>query len=135
MANRLLLCARSEVFHAMLKSSGMSEERSGEVQIDDFDEKRECRAASEALFRMAHRYHVSSLMNLCLQHLASHICVDNAISRLILADWYGQHSLKALVLHFIVSHARDVLVDSDLFQTDRLSQALCGEVMVALARR
>ena len=53
------------------------------------------------LFTAADKYDVQPLREICIQHMAKNISVDNAVDMLALADRHSVESVKSLALQFI----------------------------------
>lgn len=157
-AHRFILCLRSPVFKAMLKST-LYESITNQIEIKDFSADvvktflsylytDDCASTSlekhgEFLLAMSCKYEVSGLQALCEDHLCSTLSITNVLNVLYLADLYNAHRLKHKALQFIGSHAKEVVqfgsspqaegdsVSSSIFQS--LNFNLCQEVMQVLA--
>jgi speckle-type POZ protein len=120
-AHKFVLAARSPVFRAMLKGQ-MKEAQRSEVEISDFDSttvkafvrflhsdrcSREALSeCAEALLAMADKYAVPALFTLCECYLTTHLCAENAMALLCLADAHSAAQLKASALQYIVGHPK-----------------------------
>lgn len=145
-AHKFMLCLRSEVFKAML-CMGMSETRSNEIVISDFDESivrellkyiytDECSPKSleencELIFAAACKYQIQGLETLCEVYMSSTINVSNVVKIAYFADLYGKKELKNCALQFIAMNAKAVIQTEGFF--DSLGFALCQEVLKVIA--
>lgn len=115
-AHKNVLCARSDVFKAMLESD-MQEGRTGILQIQDmdvnflkdfvrylytgampeltFDE-------AKLLYEAGDKYAVKSLMLRCLEYLQDNLSPENAFQCFALADAHSDQELKDSVINFVL---------------------------------
>ena len=61
------------------------------------------------LFAAADKYDVQPLREICIQHMATNISVDNALGVLALAERHSIEETKSLALQFIKRNFADVL--------------------------
>lgn len=144
-AHKFILCLRSEVFRAMLRSP-MKESVSNVIEISDFEavvvreflhfiytdtcSPKAMDTHAEQLLAMACKYQVKGLETLCENHLCSTLTVDNIVNVLLLADMYSARHLKNRALLFISHNAKAVIQSDGFF--DNIGFALCQEVMKAV---
>lgn len=115
-AHKNILCARSEVFKAMLESD-MLEGRTGIVEIQDMDISyardfvRYLYTAAmpemtfektKALYEAGDKYDVRSLMLLCSGYLQDNLSPENACQCLALADIHSDRELKEGIITYIL---------------------------------
>lgn len=123
LAHKCILVARSPVFEAMF-TSGMLEETSGTVVIDDIDgnvmkallefiysdtiDPKLLESLAELLLMAAAKYQVLGLVSICESYLCIHITNDTALSLLKLADDVPEcEKLKKSCLQYIALHPSD----------------------------
>lgn len=117
-AHRLVLAARSPVFKAMFLT-GMREKRMGKVIIEDaspeavqclldFAYKDACPSLDEACvfdaLRLASKYDVPGLRDLCLDFMARHARSDNVVGFLDVCSAYALADFKCLLLSALVDN-------------------------------
>lgn len=115
-AHKNVLCARSEVFKAMLESD-MLEGRTGMVEVQDMDIScvRDCVRylyteampemtfdKAKALYEAGDKYDVRSLMFLCSEYLQDNLTPENAYQCLALADIHSDRKLKERIIIYIL---------------------------------
>ena len=122
-AHRCILVARSPVFEAMFRS-GMYEDASGTVEIDDIDlnvmkallefiysdtiDPKLLEAYAELLLIAAAKYQVLGLVSICESYLCINITCDTALTLLKLSDDVPDcEKLKKCCLQFIAQHPSD----------------------------
>lgn len=118
-AHRALLVARSPVFKAMFLAN-MREQHSGRVSIEDassgavhcfldFCYMDECPSLSEGVvidvLKLAHRYDVSALRDVCLGFIAQNSRTDNVVDFMLACENYGMQDFKQLLLMALVDNA------------------------------
>ena len=119
----IILCARSTVFKAML-SSNMTENTTKTIKILDFepdvvrlflnylrtDQIRDCSLTthSQNLLKLAHKYDVTRLFNVCEINLANNLTINNIIEILKLADTYEAKYLTEVSIEFTVFHHTEI---------------------------
>jgi speckle-type POZ protein len=57
------------------------------------------------LLAAADKYDVKSLREICIQHMAKNISVDNAVDILALAHRHSVKSIKTLAMQFLMQHS------------------------------
>jgi BTB/POZ domain len=121
-AHKVILAAMSPVFEAMFQE-GYKEHEDNYVNIQDIDSdvfevflrflySGEVEKLGEMyldLFAASDKYDVQPLREICIQHMAKNISVDNAIDLLALADRHSAESIKSLSLQFIKLNFADVV--------------------------
>eukprot|EP00931_Biecheleriopsis_adriatica_P102117 TRINITY_DN77141_c0_g1_i1.p1 TRINITY_DN77141_c0_g1~~TRINITY_DN77141_c0_g1_i1.p1 ORF type:complete len:387 (+),score=60.35 TRINITY_DN77141_c0_g1_i1:30-1163(+) len=124
-AHSQILRARSPVFAAMFDSP-MKESNERKVSIQGLDKAavnamvkflytgRPDPSSMESdsmvldLLQAAHRYQVSGLVEMCVQHLTSHLAVETVSDWVQLADLISCATLKSACMDFIRSHISEV---------------------------
>jgi BTB/POZ domain len=121
-AHRVILAATSPVFQAMFQE-GYKEHEDNYVNIQDIDSdvfevflrflySGEVDKLDEMyldLFAAADKYDVQPLREICLQHMAKNISVDNAVDILALADRYDVENIKLQAQKFITNNMAGVM--------------------------
>lgn len=130
-AHKIVLCARSAVFKAMLETD-MKESRTGIVQIKDLDVNyfqdfiRYLYTASipeltfekaKSLYEVGDKYAVRSLMHQCSDYLQEHLSAENAFECLVLADAHTDQKLEDGIVTY--------LVDKKLYLQDKYWAPFC----------
>ena len=104
----------SPVFEAMFQE-GYKEHEDNYVNIEDMDsdvfevflrylysgQVDKLEEMFTVLLAAADKYDVQPLREICIQHMAKNISVDNAVDMLALADRHSVESVKSLALQFI----------------------------------
>ncbi|GBN07956.1 Speckle-type POZ protein [Araneus ventricosus] len=121
-AHKVILCARSYVFKAML-TNDMKEKNSNFIQIDDLDddtvhqlllflysdylENLQWESAMK-LYYAGDKYAIEKMKVLCFSFLFNNLSVSTASELLLLADTHSDSDLKNLVEDFILKHEEEV---------------------------
>ncbi|KAF8777719.1 TD and POZ domain-containing protein 5 [Argiope bruennichi] len=121
-AHKLVLCARSSVFNAML-TKDMKEKNTNCIRVDDLDndtlqqflhflysdnlESLNWESAVK-LYDTGDKYAVEKLRVLCSSFLADNINSTTASELLLLADAHNDSDLKKFVENFILEHEEEV---------------------------
>ncbi|GBO21425.1 Speckle-type POZ protein B [Araneus ventricosus] len=121
-AHKIVLCARSPVFKAMLINE-MKEKNTNCIQVDDLGddvvqqlllflysdtvENFEWEIATQ-LYYAADKYQVGKLKELCSPFLVESLTPNNAGELLLLADTHSDSDLKKVVEDFILEHDQQV---------------------------
>ncbi|GBL86637.1 Speckle-type POZ protein [Araneus ventricosus] len=121
-AHKIVLCARSPVFKAMLTNE-MKEKNTTCIQVDDLGddvvqqlllflysdtvENLEWEIATQ-LYYAADKYQVGKLKELCSPFLVESLTPTNAGELLLLADTHSDSDLKKVVEDFILEHDQQV---------------------------
>lgn len=119
--HKSILAARSPVFDALFKS-GLEESKSNAVDILDVEPgvmevflryiyTGKCERIDEmaaALLRMADKYDIKCLKDLCEIALLKQMNCENAADTLIVADLYNAEDLKGKILDFIKKNIKEV---------------------------
>lgn len=148
-AHSLILSARSNVFAVML-SSPMREGTKKEVVIEGI-EMAAVKAAVEFLYsgevepgmlqsdnaalgvlEMAHRYNVDSLVNVCVQTLASRLSVDVVAEWFYIADLIGSVDLRVRCMEFIRLHISEVQGTESFKSFIATRPALVSEILASV---
>jgi len=120
--HRVILAARSKVFRAMFEHD-LKENEQGEVEIKDLDavtvqtmldyiysgETKNIKENARMLLEAAEKYDLQELKYMCEKCLSEDISVENCITLLNLAEFYGANELKKHLLHFVADNARSLL--------------------------
>jgi len=127
----VILAARSPVFKAMFQSN-MKEKQTQTVNIDDFkaevvgemlnfiytgnvsSQDAILDIASE-LLKVADKYQLDLLKNICEESLCSILKVNNCVEYLVLGDMYDTLKLKEKALRLVVENA-DSIINTDVFR-------------------
>ena len=126
--HELILSLRSDVFRAMF-SSNMTEKTSKEIIIDDFssdavskmltfiytggcDVNEEPNLAEE-LLRLADKYNLRTLKNICLDTLQFILDIDNCVKFLIIGDMCQAKSLKEMALQMVVENKERIISSNE----------------------
>jgi speckle-type POZ protein len=147
-AHKLILGVRSPVFQAML-SSNLLEATSNEILIIDFSpdvirlfiqfiytdmcSTPDLQDNVTELYKMADKYQVNSLKNMCEKRMISSLTVSNVVEILLFADYHSVDFVKMSAIHFIVSHSKEIInaPESDYFE--RITGDLANQIVKALA--
>ena len=120
-AHKLILSARSSVFHAMFQSD-LTERQTNTVKIEGIepavfkevlrviytDRVEQMEEMAEELLIAADRYMLDFLKSKCEAYFATKITVENCAELLVLADYHSAAELKTTVLRFFRSRAAKV---------------------------
>ncbi|XP_065204069.1 speckle-type POZ protein B-like [Planococcus citri] len=116
--HKVILAARSSVFHAMFKSR-MQESKENHIIITDIDsdifeemlhyiytgKANNLKVLAYELFSVADKYDLKHLKTICEQALIRNLSVDNAGKILTLADMHNAEILKVHTIQFIKRNA------------------------------
>ena len=118
-AHKAILSARSEVFRAMFSHRDTLESQQNEVLITDVDRvtmERFLTFLYEAtlpidldfqgfaeLLKVAHKYQVASLTELCALKMGCYMGIDNAVQGVILGSLYNHQLKKAAIMTIVNS--------------------------------
>lgn len=128
-AHKLLLSSRSEVFERMFQTDMLeTQNKSVECAFDHGVMKAileymyigkviDCNI--NELFVAADYYALSNLRNICEQMMMKQICVERAISTLILAYTYNADQLLDKALNFIVINIKTIIVSDDYIKLSK----------------
>jgi len=148
-AHSLILMARSSVFGAMF-ASPMLEAKARTVVINDLDfgavkatitfmytghiDGDLLKPDGDALgiLEAAHRYDVTSLVDLCVQSLIAHLDVATVSECLHVADLIGNTSLKTSCLNFVRLHISEVQATEKFAKFVATRPALLTELLASL---
>ena len=126
--HELILSLRSDVFRAMF-TADMKEKTSKEIIIDDFssdavskmltfiytggcDVNEEPNLAEE-LFRLADKYNLRMLKNICLNTLQFILDIDNCVKFLIIGDMYQEQSLKEMAAQMVIENKEKIISSNE----------------------
>ncbi|CAL1284122.1 unnamed protein product [Larinioides sclopetarius] len=120
--HKIILCARSSVFKAML-TNDMKEKNNNCIQVDDLEddivkqllhfmysdslENLDWNSAVK-LYYAGDKYSIEKLKFLCCSYLVDNISVSNSSELLLLADTHNDSDLKKLVEDFILKYEEEV---------------------------
>jgi hypothetical protein len=123
-AHKYVLAVHSSVFRARFKT-GMQEASNNTVTINDFPapvvrafvsflyedrcSRSILREHALQLWRMADKYEVAKLAQLCEHYLGTTVSAANAIELLVLAEEYSMGALRTKALAFVHANASSVL--------------------------
>jgi len=124
--HKAILSARSTVFRAMFQHD-MRENKSNEILISDIDfctvrdmvkfiysgRLKDLADKSDLLLAAADKYDIKDLKNICCQHLAANLCVDQIVDILVLADIHKATELKNTAIAFLLGHKEEVFSQPD----------------------
>ncbi|CAL1291398.1 unnamed protein product [Larinioides sclopetarius] len=126
-AHKIMLCARSPAFKAIL-TSNVKEKNNTCIHVDDLEndtveqlllflytdnlENLHCKRATQ-LYYAAHKYQIEKLKAICSSFLAENLCSSNATAVLLLADTHNDSNLKRIVEDFILKHEDQVFGSND----------------------
>ncbi|GBM03300.1 TD and POZ domain-containing protein 4 [Araneus ventricosus] len=121
-AHKIVLCARSDVFKAIL-TSDMKEKNTDCIHVDDLEndtaqqlllflysdsiETLQWNSATK-LYYAADKYHIGKLKAMCSAFLTENLSASNASELLLLADTHSDPNLKRIVEDFILKHEEQV---------------------------
>ncbi|GBN57154.1 Speckle-type POZ protein-like [Araneus ventricosus] len=121
-AHKIVLCARSPVFKAMM-TNNTKEKCNNCIQVDDLDndvvqqlllflysdttENLQWKIATQ-LYYAADKYHIGKLKEVCSSFLVENLTTTNAGELLLLADTHSDIDLKKLVEDYILDHEKEV---------------------------
>lgn len=145
-AHKLILQCRSPVFRRMFEHA-MQETETGTVEITDADaesldsfllylytdEFPKTEIAGETL-KLAKKYEVAGLVEVCSQTILSGLTVNNAAETLLLADTYGLTAVKEAAIDFMSRDHETIQAIQDTEAFDRLSKELVMKLFTALAK-
>ena len=120
-AHKVILAAMSPVFEAMFKE-GTKEHQDNHVNIEDIEsdvfelflrylysgQVDKLEETYLDIFPVADKYDVQPLREICIQHMAENMSVDNAVDVLALAECHSVEQIKSLALQFIRKRFTDV---------------------------
>ena len=122
--HELILSLRSDVFRAMF-SSNMTEKTSKEIIIDDFSsdavskmltfiytgdcDVNEGPGLAEELLRLADKYNLRTLKNICLNTLQFILDIDNCVKFLIIGDMCQAKSLKEMAVQMVIENKAKII--------------------------
>ena len=113
--HKIVLASQSDVFKTMFLNMDMSEAKSGEVKIDDFtaetietlvyylynQEVKDVSLINTDLLRVAEKYNISRLLEMCSGHLQSNLSPTNALDVLLTAHLTNQEDLFKAASKFV----------------------------------
>jgi len=117
-----VLMAHSQIFEVMLSSPNSIEARDNLIKIEDTDaetiealvkwmhflEVENLNEISCKLYKVAHKYQIAPLLEICTQTMSTSLKVDHLPSRIILAYIYEIDELKRNILHFVQKDHKNV---------------------------
>ncbi|GBN07959.1 Protein roadkill [Araneus ventricosus] len=121
-AHKIVLCARSPVFKAMM-SNDMREKNTDCIKIDDLDDDTthqlllflysDCLEnlqweSAMKLYYAGDKYAIEKMKVLCSAFLRNNLSVSTASELLLLADTHNDYNLKKVVENFILKHEEEV---------------------------
>ncbi|XP_077550710.1 speckle-type POZ protein-like [Haemaphysalis longicornis] len=141
-----MLVTRSVVFASMFEYE-MEERENNLVEITnlDYETMRETvrfmytdqapniDAKAEDLLAAANEYGLGRLKALCEKALSSKVCAETAATLLFLADMHSADQLKRLVMDFVKTRVKDVMVTSGWKTLTQRRPQLIDEVFRAFA--
>merc|ERR1719433_1591032 len=150
-AHSVILAARSPVFEAML-SSNMQEKQQKKVVLRDLDPlavrrmlsfmytgvvdpKLHTENEATALLEVAHRYAITSLVDICVCMLSGWLTEENVADYLMLADHVGLDNFRHTCLAFITSSPSRVAEVQTTAAFSRLAErrpALAIDILAAV---
>jgi len=124
-----VLMSHSRIFKMMLSSPNSIEAQTSLIKIEDassdviealvrwmhFLKVDNLHKISEDLYKVAHKYEISTLMKICIQSMCKTLKVRNLPSRIILAYTYNAEDLKNYIIRFVRKHPKRIcaLMTSD----------------------
>ncbi|KAF8777722.1 TD and POZ domain-containing protein 1-like [Argiope bruennichi] len=138
-AHKVVLCARSSVFKAML-TNDMKETNTNIIQVDDLEndtvhqfllflysdsiESLQWNSAVK-LYYAADKYQVEKLKMICSSFLVNNLSISKASELLLLADTHSDSDLKAVAEDFILEN------DEQVFSTDEWGDLMETNLLLA----
>ncbi|CAL1281791.1 unnamed protein product [Larinioides sclopetarius] len=132
-AHKIVLCARSSVFRAML-TNDMKEKNTDCIKVEDLEDETVQRLllflysdnlehlqweSAVQLYYAADKYAVEKLKVLCSSFLAENLSTSTASELLLLADTHSDPQLKQIVVDFILKHEKEIFRSKEW---DKLSE-------------
>jgi len=127
--HQFILAARSPVFKAMLQAD-MKEKQTKEIFIEDFNSKTVAEMlyfmytgdislddmgdVASDLLRVAAKYQLDDLKEMCEEKLVSNLSVENSIESLVLGDSHNASKLKRMALDLIAKNMKKI-VKTDVY--------------------
>lgn len=144
--HKVILAARSPVFAAMFDHQ-LEESKQNRVIIEDVEysvlkemlvymytgRSPKIEKMADGLLAVADKYDMSELKAMCEDVLGSVLTADSAAFLLVFADMHNAKQLKSTVIHFINTHAKDVMQTTAWKNMISQHTHLLAEVYEALA--
>jgi len=134
-SHQVVLAARSPVFKAMIQAE-MKEKQDKKIVIEDTDPSTVAEMLNfiytgdispdgmeemtKDLLRVADKYQLDDLKEMCEEKLVSNISVENSIEGLVLGDSHNASKLKKIALNLVAKNMKKI-VDTDVYK-DLLAQ-------------
>ncbi|GBN67347.1 Speckle-type POZ protein [Araneus ventricosus] len=142
-AHKIVLCARSSVFKAML-SSDMKEKITDCIQVDDLEndtvqqlllflysdnlQNLQWESAIK-LYYAGDKYNIEKLKVLCSSFLLDNLSSSNAIDLLLLADKHNDSDLRKFIENFILEHEEEVFGSDEWEKLMEINPQLVSRTM------
>ncbi|GBN67350.1 Speckle-type POZ protein [Araneus ventricosus] len=142
-AHKIVLCARSSVFKAML-TSDMKEKIMDCIQVDDMEndtvqqlllflysdnlENLQWESAIK-LYYAGDKYNIEKLKVLCSSFLLASLSSSNAIELLLLADKHNDSDLRKFIENFILEHEEEVFGSDEWEKLVEINPQLVSRTM------
>jgi len=132
--HQVVLAARSPVFKAMIQAE-MKEKQTKKIVIEDADPRTvaemlafiysgditlKTEGKTKDLLRVADKYQLNDLKEMCEEKICSNLSIENSIESLVLGDSHNASKLKKMALDFIAKNMKKI-VDTDVYK-DLLAQ-------------
>ncbi|GBN68516.1 Speckle-type POZ protein [Araneus ventricosus] len=148
-AHKILLCARSPVFKAMM-TNDMKEKKSNSIQVDDLEddivqqlllflysdslENLQWQSAIK-LYYAADKYAVEKLKMICSAFLVDNVTPSFVSELLLLADAHNDSNLKIAVEDFILQHEKQVYGSDEWESLIETNPKLVSKTMLLIHKR
>ncbi|GBO29071.1 TD and POZ domain-containing protein 3 [Araneus ventricosus] len=147
-AHRIVLCARSSVFKAML-TNDMKEKHTGCIQVDDLEddtvqqlllflysdnlETLQWESAIK-LYNAGDKYAIEKLKVLCSSFLVENVTTSTASELLLLADTHNDSDLKNPAEDFILTHDEEIFDAEDWKNLEKINPQLVIKTMYLMLK-
>lgn len=147
--HKLVLGCQSDVFEAMFQNkSAMTEARSGELEIVDFeadavetmlyfmyngtilDEK----MINSDLLRLGEKYNVNSLMDFCVEHLIENLSTENALDVLVASHLTNQKGLFDAATNFVCENRKNLEKTDSWKELMETNPKLANDVVMTMLK-
>ncbi|GBO17145.1 Speckle-type POZ protein [Araneus ventricosus] len=148
-AHKILLCARSPVFKAMM-TNDMKEKNSNIIQVDDLEDDvvkqlllflysdRLENLQWESAFKLYYagdKYAVEKLKKICSAFLVENVTILSVCEVLLLADKHNDCGLKKAVEDFIFKHEKQVYCSDEWENLIETNPSLVSKTMLLVYKR